>query len=74
MEQEQWIGLYRYWTSAEQRQLIKLYYDEKSIDDIAKELGRESLEVVLKLIELRILGTDELARVWNNYERKKKAA
>lgn len=74
MEQEQWIGMYRRWNSADERKLIRLYYAENSFDDIGKELNRESLEVILRLIELRILETDTLAQLWDAQIQQRKAA
>lgn len=74
MEQEQWIGMYRRWNSTDERKLIRLYYAENSFDDIGKELNRESLEVILRLIELRILETDTLAQLWDDQIQQRKAA
>ena len=74
MEQEQWIGMYRRWNSADERKLIRLYYAENSFDDIGKELNRESLEVILRLIERRILETDTLAQLWDDQIQQRKAA
>ena len=74
MEQENWMGLYRRWSNQDERQLIKLYDAEKSIDDIARELGRESVEVILRLLELRILDTEAVAKIWDDYSEAAKAA
>ena len=74
MEQEQWIGMYRRWNSTDERKLIRLYYEEKTFEDIATKLNRESLEVILRLIELRILETDTLAQLWDDQIQQRKAA
>jgi hypothetical protein len=74
MEQEQWVGMYRRWNSADERKLIRLYYEEKTFEDIATKLNRESLEVILRLIELRILETDTLAQLWDDQIQQRKAA
>ncbi len=74
MEQEKWMGMYRHWNNQDERRLIKLYYAEHTFEDIAKELNREGLEVVLRLIELLILDTDTLAKIWDDYSERAKAA
>lgn len=66
--------MYRRWNSTDERKLIRLYYAENSFDDIGKELNRESLEVILRLIELRILETDTLAQLWDDQIQQRKAA
>ncbi|GJL62076.1 MAG: hypothetical protein KC643_18585 [Nitrospira sp.] len=74
MKQKQWIGMYRRWNSTDERKLIRLYYEEKTFEDIATKLNRESLEVILRLIELRILETDTLAQLWDDQIQQRKAA
>ena len=66
--------MYRRWNSTDERKLIRLYYEEKTFEDIATKLNRESLEVILRLIELRILETDTLAQLWDDQIQQRKAA
>jgi hypothetical protein len=40
---------------------------EGSIDEIGKTLGRGSLEVTLRPIELNILVPDTLAMIWDDF-------
>ncbi len=74
VNKEDWIGQFPRWTSADERQLIKLFYADVALEEIGKKLNRDGLQVTLRLIELRILDTDTLAKIWDDHHQTVKAA
>ena len=71
---EDWNGQFPQWYRADDRQLVRLYYGDVPVEEIGKTLNRDSLQIVLRLLELRILDNDEISLVWDDRLKSRKAA
>lgn len=55
------------WTRREQRIMVKLFYRNVSMSKIGHKLGRDGLDVLLRLIDLGILAPQMIDLIWDDY-------